>query len=706
MDSLSEKIPPRIDRLEELAFNLWWAFSPKARELFRRIDHPLWRKTGQDPVKMLIQLNKDRLEKLSRDPSLLKLYDSVIVDFDSYLGSNNVWFSQEYREHSQAPIAFICAEFGIHQSLPIYSGGLGVLAGDICKEASDLGIPIIGIGFIYPQGYFRQKIPSHGWQEAIYDQFDFSNAPIRPVIRDGKQLVVSVKLQDREIHVRVWYITIGRITVYLMDTDIESNAPWDRELSARLYWDDQDIRLRWELVLGFGSVKVLEALKIKPKLWHMNEGHTAFQSIQRISQYMKSGLSFSEAKKQVVETNRFTTHTPVPAGHDEFPFATIENYCSNLWENDFSITRREFMELGSVGDKSFGQFNMTALAINTSKVINAVSALNQEVASEMWKDLMQKSFKQNKLKGITNGVHTATWVSGYMQNLFSKHLGSRWYDQHDFEDFWTRLDDIPDRELWKTHLMNKNRLFDFIRERNRFARVSMNMNPDQIMASGVLLDSQALTLGFARRFATYKRPNLIFRQLERLKKIILDPYRPVQVIFAGKAHPADDPSKHLLQQVYEFAKNPELGGRIAFLENYNMQAARYLVQGVDVWLNTPRRPYEASGTSGQKASMNGVPNFSVLDGWWDEGYTGANGWVIGQKDSFNDLNKQDDHDAESFYSILENEIVPLFYSRKSNETPHEWVKIQKEAIKSSISRFSARRMLKEYAKKSYFPSNS
>jgi starch phosphorylase len=639
--------------------------------------------------------------KLARNPAFLKLYDSVVVDFDSYLGSNDVWFNREYSDHG--PIAFVCAEFGIHQSLPIYSGGLGVLAGDICKEASDLGIPLVGVGFIYPQGFFRQVMPAHGWQEAVYDEFKFSDTPIRPVQHSGKQLIVPVELEDRKVHVRVWNLAIGRTNVYLMDTDIDLNTPWDRELSARLYWGDLETRLRWEIVLGFGSVKVLHALDIQPKLFHMNEGHTAFLAIERLKGLVNEGSSFSEAKDIVRKASRFTTHTPVPAGHDEFPFSMIEKYFSYLWENELGIPATEFLKLASAGSQPSRRFNMTALALRMSNVTNAVSKLNREVAAKMWQHLWTSS-DNDGIIGITNGVHIPSWVSGELQALFQRHLGTRWYDHHDSEDLWLRIDDIPDRELWNAHQTTKMRLFDFIRERGRVGRSSGSWDAEQIMAAGALLDPRALTLGFARRFATYKRPNMIFRDLERLRRILLNPYQPVQVIFAGKAHPVDDPSKHLLQQVYLLAKDPQLEGRIAFLENYNMQVARYLVQGCDVWLNTPRRPLEASGTSGQKAAINGVPNFSVLDGWWAEGYTGANGWAIGGGKVFDDHSQQDEHDVRSLYDTLENEIVPLYYSpeQKSNGTPHEWVRVQKESIKESIARFSARRMVKEYCRRSYF----
>ncbi|MFX0114301.1 MAG: alpha-glucan family phosphorylase [Candidatus Hodarchaeota archaeon] len=703
METLIEKIPDRLDRLEELAYNLWWAWNPRARRLFRRLDQPLWESTYHNPVQMLMKIRLERLAKLARDPSFLKLYDSVVVDFDSYLGSNQFWFSQDYSDYSQSPIAFVCAEFGIHQSLPIYSGGLGILAGDICKEASDLGIPLVGVGFIYPQGFFRQVLPAHGWQEAIYDQFDFSDTPIRPVMKEREQLVVPVDLHDRKIYVRVWNLTIGRSNVYLMDTDIPQNSPWDRELSARLYSGDLETRLRWEIVLGYGSVRVLRTLGIKPDIWHMNEGHTAFLAIERLRELVKEGFSFSKAINIVKKASRFTTHTPIPAGHDEFPFPLIEKYFSYLWENEFNISPEEFLNLAVSRNKHSRRFNMTVLAIRMSNVTNAVSKLNREVAAEMWRPLWPSLEGEIPIIGITNGVHITSWVSGYLQDLFRKHLGPRWYDHHDSEDLWSRIDDIPDRELWEVHQKSKTRLFDFIRERARARRSKGHWDAEQIMTAGALLDPRALTLGFSRRFATYKRPNLIFRDLKRLKQILLDPYKPVQVIFAGKAHPDDDPSKHLLQLVYQMAKDPQLAGRIAFLENYDMQVARYLIQGCDVWLNNPRRPLEASGTSGQKAAINGVPNFSVLDGWWAEGYAGGNGWSIGSGKVFDDAAQQDECDAQSLYGTLENEIIPLFYGRQSNETPHEWIQIQKEAIKTSIAQFSARRMVKDYVRRSYYP---
>ena len=681
-------LPQRIERLPELAYNLFWAWHTEARELFKRLDHPAWISTNHNPVEMLQSINPERLLDVSRDPSFLKKYDYGIFSFDSELNSTDLWFGQNYPQFNQT-IAYISAEFGLHQSLPIYSGGLGILAGDHIKEASDLGVPLIGVGFIYPQGYFRQKLQQSGWQDSEPEDFEFDRTPIRPVIKDGTQLHIPIELADRTIWIRIWELTAGRNIMYLMDTDTEKNAPWDRELSSRLYVGDRDLRLRQEIILGYGPVKLFKELGIHPYVFHLNEGHSAFAALELLREEMINGATFQEALNHIKREIVFTTHTPVPAGHDKFTFELIDKYFNTFYRS-LEIPREEFLKLGEWE----GMFNMTALALRLSYFQNGVSLQNAKLGKEMWNGHWD-------IQPITNGVHLPTWLGSPFRNLFKKRIDKNYINKHDDALMWERIDDIRNSELWATRQILRTRMFDFIRDLARRKWMFERKDYSQVLASGALLDPDVLTIGFARRFATYKRANLIFRDLERLKKNLLDPYTPVQIIFSGKAHPVDDPGKHILKKVYSYAINPEFGGRIVFIENYSMQVARYLTQGVDIWLNTPLPPMEASGTSGMKAAMNGVINFSISDGWWPECYDGSNGWLMGNGKRFADLEQQNDHDASSFYEILENEIRPLFYQRNGDNIPEEWCEVIKNSIKTATAQFSARRMVKEYVQKAY-----
>ncbi len=695
-------LPKRIEELQDLAENLLWIWRPEARELFKNLDHPSWNSTGHNPVRMLQVIPQERLESAAKDPSFLKRYDTVLYDHKKALDNKDTWFSKNYPDF-KGEIAYISTEYGLHQSLPVYSGGLGILSGDHVKESSDLGLPFVGVGFVYPQGYFKQILPRNGWQEAEYENIKFDQTPIQPLLdNDGKQLIIELKYPTT-LFLRVWTVKVGRTELYLMDTDIEENQPWDRGLSARLYGGDQEMRIRQEIVLGFGAVKILSHIGRTPDIFHLNEGHTAFVALELVRQEMKGGKNFIEAKASIRQKIVFTTHTPVPAGHDQFSFELVAKYFQGYWES-LGITREDFLSLGAF-DWGFGdgpKFNMTTLGINLSRYQNGVSKLNGEIARNMWTGLFSSNDYQNRppIDHVTNGVHVPTWVSGPFQSLYNKYLGSNWLKEHDDPELWERLNDIPLSELWNTRRETRQRMFSFLREKARFRRTHFDRDSRLTLASGALLDPEALTIGFARRFATYKRADLIFHDIERIKRNLLDPYTPVQIIFAGKAHPRDDPGKHVLQGIFEKIVSSDYGGRIAFVEDYDMQIARYLVQGCDIWLNTPRKPMEASGTSGMKAAINGVINFSILDGWWPEGYDGSNGYVIGGKD-FNDKNEQDRHDAESLYSILETEIRPLFYNRNSEGIPVGWTEVIRNSLKTVTPQFSARRMLKEYVKKSY-----
>lgn len=704
MTPLDDKLPQKLNRLGELAYNLWWSWTPQARGLFRRLDYPLWRKTLHNPVQVLQEISPDRLEEAAHDGAFLRQYNRVLMQFDKEMKNGHSWFHTTFPDLTDKIIAYFSFEFGLHNTLPIYSGGLGILSGDHAKEASDLGLPFVGVGFMYPQGYFRQRIPSHGWQEAVYEQLDMSKAPTRPVLNDGgSELKINVNLSGRPVYAKVWHVQVGRNPLYLLDTDVDENDPWDRELSARLYSGDSETRVRQEIMLGIGGVRMLRKLGIHPTIWHMNEGHSAFLTLECMREKVAGGMSFEEAKTAVQEQSVFTTHTPVPAGHDAFNFHIVEKYFSGYWEK-LGLSREDFMKLGGHQEEWGMAFNMTVLALRLSSKCNGVSKLHGQVSRKMWQEVWpDKPVDDVPITSITNGIHVPTWVAGEMHYIFDKYLGPEWRTRHDDPILWQRIAEVPDKELWDVHLALKHKLMNFLRGRVRWRWVAGRNDPTQVLTGGPLLDPEALTIGFARRFATYKRATLIFRDLERLRQLLLDIHRPVQIIFAGKAHPADDPGKTLIQHIYNLAKHNQLGGRVAFVEDYNMHTSRYLKQGVDVWLNTPRRPREASGTSGMKAALNGVINFSILDGWWVEGYNGANGWTIGDETEFVDHNAQDEYDANSLYQTLEDEIVPLFYNLDRDNVPRGWVEIMRESIRSNAPIFSTHRMVKDYTNELYVP---
>ncbi len=685
-------IPPSVSRIPEIAYNLWWSWHSSARELFRTLDLRRWRNTQHNPVKMLQEIDSALWLRKSEDPLFLDLYESVIQQLDKYMDAAHTWVSRE--EWSESPeVAYFCAEFGIHNSLPIYSGGLGLLAGDTCKEASDLGIRMVAIGSLYPEGYFHQRVGADGRQEALYSRFETDTAPILPVLNDdGTRLLVTVPLGKDEVKVAVWRVQVGRIPIYLMDTDLEQNETWLRDLSARLYGGDQLVRLRQEVILGMGGVRVLRALGHQPSVFHLNEGHAAFACVELLREQVRAGVPFNQALEAVRNMLVFTTHTPVKAGHDEFPCHMLEEYFNPIW-HELGVSREEFFKLGQPPDRQ--AFSMTILALHTSRAANGVSQKHGEVSRAMWHELWpDRPTNEVPITHITNGVHVPTWVSSELVELYSRCMGPLWWKRHDDVELWKRIHELPDAELWNTHVHLKGRMLAFIREQAREKWLSGGITSgNHLVALGLLLDREALTIGFARRFATYKRATLILENLERLRKILLDPQRPVQIIFAGKAHPADEPGKFLLQRVFQNCSSLESAGRIAFVEDYDKHVAHYLLSGVDVWLNNPLPPNEASGTSGQKAALNGIPNFSVLDGWWFEGYNGRNGWAI---------KGQTDHETvESMYDILEQEIVPVFYDRDQDGVPRNWAKLMKESVISVAAPFSARRMVKEYARRLY-----
>jgi glycogen phosphorylase len=697
-------LPARIERLPELAVDLWWSWHIETRAVFRTLDYPLWRATAHNPVRMLGLLPRATLERAAADPDWLRRYDEAIARLDDARSARHTWTAQQYPGLQHESIAYFSAEFALHQSLPIYAGGLGVLAGDHCKEASDLGVPLIAVGFMYPQGYFHQHVGADGWQQESYEKLNWADTAIEPATTaDGQPCITAVPLGDRTVLVAVWRVRLGRVTLYLLDTDLEENAPWDRTLSARLYGGDRETRVQQEIILGIGGVRALRALGCEPTVWHLNEGHAAFVVLQRIREYVDQGWSFESALEEVRRTTIFTTHTPVPAGHDAFMFQLVEKHLAGAW-GSLGAHRSQFLALGEYDNGGGPQFNMTALALRASGAVNAVSQLHGEVTRQMWVSIWQGSTVDQVPVGfITNGVHVPTWISNELNLLFARHLGADWIERHDDPALWERIDAIPDEELWRARVALRHYLFAFLRQRARNLWSEERVSAARVLAAGTLLDADALTIGFARRFTSYKRPDLIFRDPDRLARILTTPGRPVQLIFAGKSHPADDTGKHRLQGVFRHALDPQFAGRIAFVEDYDLHVAHFVVQGCDVWLNNPRKPLEASGTSGMKASINGVPHLSIGDGWWAEGYNGRNGWLIDGGRSDGDEPAVDAADAESLYRLLEEEVVPTFYDRGSDQIPHRWLQVVKEAIRTVTPTFSTRRMVKDYVDRMYAP---
>jgi starch phosphorylase len=695
-------LPERIDRLFELASDLWWAWNLPARNVFRELDYPLWRATQHNPVRMLRILPQERLEQAAHDPVFLRQYDSAIKGLDRARNAEGTWWASRNGTSQARPIAYFSAEFALHQSLPIYAGGLGVLAGDHCKEISDLGVPFVAIGFMYPQGYFHQSVSADGWQEERYRRINWEDAPIEAArTADGKPCVIAVPLGSRTVLVSVWHVRLGHTKLYLLDTDLEENAPWDRELTARLYGGDRETRVQQEIILGIGGVRALRALGYDPSVWHLNEGHAGFVVLQRIHELLDKSFTFDAALAEVRKSTVFTTHTPVPAGHDAFPFSLVETHLAGCWGR-LGEHREDFLALGRY-DNGFGtMFNMTALALRSSSFVNAVSRLHGQVTREMWAPLWPGAEPARvPVTSITNGVHLMTWLSADMAKLFDRYLDSHWRDRHDEPAIWERVLAIPDEDLWKIRDALRRYLVTFIRERVRDRFITEKVSASRVVAGGTLLSPDVLTIGFARRFATYKRAELIFRDPERLARILNSAKQPMQIIFAGKAHPADDGGKRVLQNVYRRAIDPIFGGRIAFVDDYDLHVAHRLVQGCDVWLNNPRKPLEASGTSGMKASMNGCVNLSIGDGWWAEGYTGDNGFLIDPGIEHTDPEAMDAADAEALYRLLENQIVPAYYERDERGVPRRWMGMVKDAIRSVAPHFCTRRMVKEYVERMY-----
>ncbi|VVB70981.1 Maltodextrin phosphorylase [uncultured archaeon] len=702
MQGINDKfphLPQRISGLRDLAYNLWWSWHPEGRGLFKLLSRQGWYLSNHNPVKMLNRLSKEVLEAACADPHFLRHYDAVMARFESYMDISSSWFCAHVADPKDCTIAYFSAEYGLHHALPFYAGGLGFLAGDFLKECSDLGIPLVAVGFMYPQGYLRQMISSDGWQVGACEMLDRENAPIRKMLgADGNPIMIKVPVMDPPIYLEVWKVQVGKTSLYLIDTSSDANEPWNRVISDRLYTGDLEQRLRQEIVLGIGGVRILQALGVDYTVLHLNEGHPAFAVLERIREMVESGIGFRDALDAVQRTTVFTTHTPVPAGHDVFSYHLMDKYFGTYLPA-LDLSREEFFRLGTNPAKPDG-FNMTAFAMRVSAYLNAVSKKHGEVTRQMWRQLWPDIAEENvPIDYITNGVHVPSWIDRRLGDvIFNRYLGRTWLEEHEQKSIWELVDDIPDNILWEHHNAMKSMLIAKIRERAREKWQISGSDPRLVMASGVMLDPAALTLGFARRFASYKRPTLLLQDLTRLQRIIDDPWRPVQIIFAGKAHQDDQQSKLLLQSVFNVAKEQAFGGRIAFVEDYDELLAQYMVHGVDVWVNNPLPPMEASGTSGMKATLNGVPQLSVMDGWWIEGYNGKNGWaVLGAPEG----EDRDERDASAMYDLLEKEIVPLYYDVDEDGISHGWVKVMKETIKMTGPNFSARRMAKEYTEKFY-----
>jgi glycogen phosphorylase len=703
------KLPPNLERLRGIAYNLWWCWEPEAIELFVRIDRPLWEKTGQNPVQVLGQVSQFRLEALAKDDSFLAHLERVHEKFVDYMTTNS-WWDKNANAPENFRVAYLSLEFGLQESISIYSGGLGVLAGDHLKSASDLGLPLVAVGLLYREGYFRQYLNADGWQQETYPQNDFYNIAVE-LLRDnaGNCVKVEVEYPERPVMARVWKCQVGRVPLYLLDSDFDENEPEGREITARLYGGDQDLRIRQEIMLGMGGIKALRAVMDIPTVFHMNEGHSAFMTLQRVRDLVvNEKLSFAQAREAVKSGSVFTTHTPVPAGNDIFPQEKIEHYFSKFCD-EMGITVEQLMELGRQDphDKHEG-FCMTVLALKLSTYCNGVSKLHGEVARGMWNQLWSQTPREEvPITSISNGVHIRFWIANELAGLYDRYLGPGWALNPESQEVWNRIDSVPDPELWRTHERRRERLVNFARRRLAAQINRRGGSKTELHAAMEALDPEVVTVGFARRFATYKRADLFMRDIDRLKRILLDTERPLQIIIAGKAHPADNQGKELIRNIVHLCHDHDLRSHILFIEDYDINVARYLVQGVDCWLNTPRRPMEASGTSGMKAAANGGLNISVPDGWWCEAEgLGENGWSIGKGEMYGDPDEQDFIESEALYEILESEVVPMFYQRGRDGLPREWIKWMKNAIRTIGPVFNTNRMVQEYTDRFYLPATN
>ncbi len=699
-------IPEKLEPLNELAGNVWSLWNYEAVNLFNRLDPDLWEQTNHNPVRLLNLVGQDKLKSAAEDEGFLSHLSRVSNLFHAYI-SQPTWFSINYPD-SKAVFAYFSAEYGLHESLPIYSGGLGVLSGDHLKSASELGLPLVAIGLLYREGYFHQHLNGDGWQQEQNPENDFFAMPIKPALgSDGQQIVIQVEYPHGMVYAGIWKVSVGRVSLFLMDTNRPENRAEDRAITARLYGGDQDMRVRQEILLGIGGIRALKALGIKPTVCHMNEGHSAFLSLERTAVLMdQEKLSFAQAREIVASSNVFTTHTPVPAGNDFFPREMIEHYFSNFHDR-LKLTREEFLALGRVNmEDAHESFGMTVLALRMAWHCNGVSELHGHVSQRMWQRIWPEVPPQEiPITSITNGVHTQSWLSEGFARLYQEYLGAKWSDRPADHSVWARTNRIPDSELWRTHERRKERLIDFARTRMKDMLSRQGNMTQEIQRIDEILDPKALTIGFARRFATYKRATLLMRNPDRLLKLLKDHNCPLQFIFAGKAHPRDDGGKRYIQDIFRFCQREDVRTRMVFIEDYDMNIARHMTQGVDVWLNTPRRPMEASGTSGMKAAINGVLNLSVLDGWWCEAYNGENGWAIGNGEEYSNDEYQDEMESRRLFDLLEKSVIPTYYDRGLDGLPRTWIRQMKNSIQTICPTFNTNRMVQQYCQSFYLPSH-
>ena len=707
---VTPNLPEILSPLLTIANNMWWCWNSDAVELFRRLDRDMWEETYHSPKAMLGMVSQERLEALAEDDSFVSHMIRVKNDLERYM-SMKTWFNESCADYKDMKFAYFSTEFAIHESIPIYSGGLGVLSGDHLKSASDMGLPLVGVGLLYRFGYFKQFLSFDGWQQEEYNENHFFRMPLQ-LLKDseGNTLKIEIDMPKQKVYARVWMLQVGRVPLYLLDTDFSANPREVRDITGQLYGGDRDMRIRQEIVLGMGGVKLLKTLGIDPGVIHINEGHSAFLLFEEIKGLIEDeGLSFEEAFQMVKSSCAFTTHTPVPAGNEMFSPELVLKYFEPLYKK-IGLTKEQFLSLGAFPTKEIkptdpANFSMTILALKMSNKANGVSRLHATVSRDMWSGIWPELPKKEiPITNITNGIHTNTWLSYEFAGLFDRYLGSSWKDEPADHSIWQRVSQIPDAELWRSHERRRERLVSFARARLKSQLQRRGASQKAISYADEVLDPEALTIGFARRFASYKRGTLIFKDLERIKKILTSREQPVQIIVAGKAHPQDNNGKELIKQIVAFSKDPELRHKVVFLEDYDMNVAHYLVQGADIWLNNPLRPEEASGTSGMKAAVNGVINFSVLDGWWCEGYNGDNGWIIGSIDQYPDREYQDEVESTAIYETLEKEIIPLYFNRGQDGLPRGWIKKMKTSMQTLGPVFNTNRMIEEYAKRFYIPS--
>lgn len=700
------KLPEALEPLRTLAYNVWWCWNAPAVDLFRRLHVELWEQVGHNPVKLLARIDQRRLEQAAADDAYMAQLYRVADSFYVYMNGRK-WFEEKFPQYKDHHVAYFSAEFGLHESMQVYSGGLGVLAGDHLKSASDMGVPLVAVGLMYRQGYFQQQLTEDGWQLETYPTYDFHNWPATLCTQaDGRPVRITVPLGHQQLAAQVWRVAVGRVMLHLLDVDLPENAPELRAVTARLYGGDDRLRIRQEILLGIGGLRALTALGIDPQICHMNEGHAAFLALERIRHLMHTqNLSYREAREAAVGGHIFTTHTPVPAGIDRFSPQLVQEHLGWMAQ-ELGLTADEFQMLGREHiNEPNSAFCMPVLALRTSFRSNGVSKLHGDVARNMWQSYWPGLPREEvPITHITNGVHIRSWVNSSMNELLEQYLGPNWAEMPTDDPTWDRIHEVPDAELWRVHVRRRERMIAEVRQRLRDQLRGRGAPPAEVKAAEEVLDPEALTVGFARRFAPYKRATLLFRNLDRLREMVGNTRQPIQFIFAGKSHPADRAGKELIKQVSTICARPEFRRRIVFLENYDMGLARTIVQGCDLWLNNPLRLQEASGTSGMKVPANGGLNISALDGWWPEAYNGRNGWAIGDGRTYDDLNYQDHVESESLYNLLEREIMPLFYRRTEDDLPRKWLAKVKESMRTIVPTFNTNRMLREYTEKLYVPS--